>query len=152
MNIAEMHSWFDILQMKGNNIDFTQREKDHILNRAQLKFASEVIHKIYVPSLYKDEKVKTVYSTSESSVDGYEIIHPLIRRVNAISTDGTNTTYPGSAGDIWYTMIESALNADSIINYFYPGGYTDSKIMMILGVTHANTNTRCRFVKSFEAV
>ena len=29
MNINDMHSWFDILQMKGNDIEFTRREKDY---------------------------------------------------------------------------------------------------------------------------
>ena len=38
MTITEMHSWFDVLQMKGNNIDFTLREKDYILKVYQIDF------------------------------------------------------------------------------------------------------------------
>ena len=45
MNINEMHSWFDILQMKGHNVEFTRREKDHIINRAQIKYVNEVLQK-----------------------------------------------------------------------------------------------------------
>ena len=47
MTIKEMHSWFDILQAKGLHIQFTSREKDHILNRAQIKFVNEVLQKKY---------------------------------------------------------------------------------------------------------
>mgnify|MGYP003659558250 FL=1 len=43
MTIVEMHSWFDILQMKGNNLEFTSKEKDHILNRAQIKYVNEIL-------------------------------------------------------------------------------------------------------------
>ena len=85
MTIKEMHSWFDILQMKGNNVEFTIKEKDHILNRAQFKYVHSVVYDIYIPSLYKKEKPEMVYSLSESTADGYEQIRPLIREVNANS-------------------------------------------------------------------
>ena len=48
MTIKEMHSWFDILQMKGNNVEFTIAEKDHILNRAQLKYVNNLVYKVYI--------------------------------------------------------------------------------------------------------
>ena len=50
MTIKEMHSWFDILQMKGNNVEFTIKEKDHILNRAQFKYVNDMVYHIYIPS------------------------------------------------------------------------------------------------------
>ena len=152
MTIKEMHSWFDILQMKGNNVEFTIKEKDHILNRAQLKYVNEVVYNVYIPSLYKKEKAEAVYSLSESSADGYEQIRPLIREiiVNARSSDsGALLT-----GDISFTQLRDKLNIQSNsapFNYWYPSNYGDSEPMVILGVTYQQTGTRVRFVKSFEA-
>ena len=56
MTIKEMHSWFDILQAEGVSLEFTSREKDHILNRAQIKYVNEVLQKKYLPSLKANEK------------------------------------------------------------------------------------------------
>ena len=152
MTIKEMHSWFDILQMKGNNVEFTIAEKDHILNRAQLKYVNDVVYKMYIPSLYRQEKPEVTYSLSESSADGYEQIRPLIREVtvNSRSTDSGAV----KQGDIGYPALRQALNAQSNLSPYsshYPNSYDDSEIMVILGVTHANTGTRVRFVKNFEA-
>ena len=111
MTIKEMHSWFDILQMKGNNVDFTIAEKDHILNRAQLKYVNNLVYKVYIPSLYRQEKPEATYSLSESSADGYEQIRPLIREVtvNSRSTDSGAV----KQGDIGYPALRQALNAQS---------------------------------------
>ena len=150
MTITEMHSWFDILQMKGNDIDFTQREKDHILNRAQLKYVNQVVYKIYIPSLYREEKSQNIYSLSESSADGFEQIRPLIREVTVSSL----SVGSGAAqiGDITYPQIQTALNTQSLAApYNYPASYSDSVVMVILGVNHSNNNFRLRFVKNFEA-
>jgi len=152
MTIKEMHSWFDILQMKGNNVEFTIAEKDHILNRAQLKYVNNVVYKMYIPSLYRKEKPEATYSLSESSADGYEQIRPLVREVtvNSRSTDsGAILT-----GDISFTALKNALDTQSTSSPFsswYPSSYASSKVMVVLGVTHANTGTRVRFVKNFEA-
>ena len=43
MNIQEMHSWFDVLQDKGDSPYFTVAEKTQFLNRAQTKFVNDVI-------------------------------------------------------------------------------------------------------------
>lgn len=150
MTILEMHSWFDILQMKGNNIDFTQREKDHILNRAQLKYVNQLVYKVYIPSLYREEKAKNVYSLAESSADGFEQIRPLIREVT-VNPLGAPA---GAAqlGDIRYTDIETSLNNQSVLApYNYPVGYDESTVMVVLGVHDANNNYRVRFVKTFES-
>ena len=76
-----MHSWFDILQAKGENVEFTRREKDHILNRAQIKFVNEVLQKKYLPSLMENEKAELVYSVTESVISGYDYIYPLLGAV-----------------------------------------------------------------------
>ena len=78
MTIVEMHSWFDILQMKGNNLEFTSKEKDHILNRAQIKYVNEILQTKFLPSVKADEKDKIVYSPTESTISGEESIAPLI--------------------------------------------------------------------------
>ena len=152
MTIKEMHSWFDILQMKGNNVEFTIAEKDHILNRAQLKYVNNLVYKVYIPSLYRQEKPEATYSLSESSADGYEQIRPLIREVtvNSRSTDSGAL----SIGDIPFSTLRAALNTQAgqtPFSAWYPSSYTDSEVMAILGVTHSNTATRVRFVKNFEA-
>jgi len=152
MTIKEMHSWFDILQMKGNNVEFTIAEKDHILNRAQLKYVNDVVYKMYIPSLYKQEKPEATYSLSESSADGYEQIRPLIREitVNSRSTDSGALL----EGDIGFPALRTALDTQSnLLPYssYYPSSYSGSEVMVVLGVTHANTGTRVRFVKNFEA-
>lgn len=150
MTITEMHSWFDVLQMKGNNIDFTLREKDYILNRAQLKYVNQMVYKVYIPSLYRQEKAQNVYSLSESTADGFEQIRPLIREVNVNSL--STATGAAHVGDITYASIQSALNTQSLqAPYSYPSGYSDSIVMVVLGINHANDGYRLRFVKNFEA-
>ena len=54
MNIAEMHSWFDILQDKGNSPYFTTDEKTQFLNRAQTKFVNETLNKFFYNYLYNN--------------------------------------------------------------------------------------------------
>tara|TARA_R100000900_G_scaffold99886_2_gene77232 strand:+ start:915 stop:1679 length:765 start_codon:yes stop_codon:yes gene_type:complete len=152
MTIKEMHSWFDILQMKGNNVEFTIAEKDHILNRAQLKYVNDVVYKMYIPSLYKQEKPEATYSLSESSADGYEQIRPLIREINVNSR--STDSGASSEGDIGFPALRTALDTQSnLLPYssYYPSSYSGSEVMVVLGVTHANTGTRVRFVKNFEA-
>ena len=150
MTITEMHSWFDILQMKGNNIDFTQREKDHILNRAQLKYVNQLVYKVYIPSLYREEKAKNVYSLAESSADGFEQIRPLIREV--VVNPLAAATGAALLGDIRYTDIETSLNNQSVLApYNYPAGYDESRVMVVLGLHDANNGYRVRFVKNFES-
>ena len=145
-----MHSWFDILQMKGNNIEFTNREKDHILNRAQLKYVNDIVYKLYIPSLYKQEKYKNLYSTAESSADGYEQIRPLVREVNVLSLAAA--VGAAQAGDIRIGDIRSSLDSQSLLSpYNYPAGYNESKVMVVLGVVHSNSSMRIRFVKNFES-
>ena len=150
MNIQEMHSWFDILQMKGSEVEFTHREKDHILNRAQLKYVNEIVYKVYIPSLYKQEKYQNLYSSAESSADGFEQIRPLIREVtvNSLSTSSGSA----QAGDFRIQDIQASLNAQSVQTpYNYSSGYNGSKVMVVLGITHSNTGSRARFVKNFES-
>ena len=56
MNIQEMHSWFDILQDKGDSPYFTIDEKTQFLNRAQTKFVNENLNKYFIVSASQPEK------------------------------------------------------------------------------------------------
>ena len=78
MNIAEMHSWFDILQDKGNSPYFTTDEKTQFLNRAQMKFVNETLNKFFYSSAAQPEKNATAHNTIESIQAGEDALAPLI--------------------------------------------------------------------------
>ena len=134
---VEMHSWFDILQMKGTNKEFTTKEKDHILNRAQIKYVNEILQTKFLPSVKADEKDKIVYSPTESTISGEESIAPLIM------TDLDVTA--NSLGVLSFANIENIANdwLSQYLDYYplsYPTGtatYVEeegAKILMILGI------------------
>tara|TARA_R110002020_G_scaffold216496_1_gene424257 strand:+ start:2068 stop:2799 length:732 start_codon:yes stop_codon:yes gene_type:complete len=136
MNINEMHSWFDILQMKGHNREFTRREKDHLINRAQIKYANEVLQKKYLPSVQAGEKAEMVFSSAESIIAGHDSISPLLGSVNVTSNQNAIFTF---------TNIESQINTKLITALnLKPTSFT-SKLMMILGIQHTN-NEPCRYL------
>ena len=78
MNIAEMHSWFDILQDKGDSPYFTTDEKTQFLNRAQTKFVNETLNKFFYNSAAQPEKSANPHSTIESIQAGEDALSPLI--------------------------------------------------------------------------
>ena len=126
MTIHEMHSWFDILQMKGANIEFTVSEKNHIINRAQIKYVNEVLQKIYLPSLKANEKSEMVFSPTESAIAGHDAIHPLLFTVTGSSIASNSTISFDSIGG----SIGSRLQALNI----KPSGWVSPPLMIILGV------------------
>ena len=135
MNINEMHSWFDILQMKGNNVEFTRREKDHIINRAQIKYVNEILQKKYLPSVQACEKAEMVFSSTESVVAGHDSIAPLL---------GECTITSNAYASFTFADIESAINTRLQALNLKPGSF-NSKLMMILGIM-SNDNIPCRYV------
>ena len=78
MNIQEMHSWFDILQDKGDSPYFTVDEKTQFLNRAQTKFVNETMNKTLFASGAQPEKNAVPYSSMESIQAGDDALGPLI--------------------------------------------------------------------------
>ena len=128
MTILEMHSWFDILQAKGLNIEFTSREKDHILNRAQIKYVNEVLQTKYLPSIQADEKSKIVFSPTESTIAGEKTLSPLI--LTDIDVGSASST-----GHMSFNWIASKIDEWLAGNLsWYPSTYTGSKVLAILGI------------------
>ena len=137
MTIKEMHSWFDILQMKGINMEFTSREKDHIINRAQIKYVNEILQTKFLPSLKKDERSELVYSPTESNVSGYENIQPLL---------GLVVVSANSGGAIFFNQIETEMDANLFAIGYKDAGYSGSKLMTILSVARKDSNLPLRYI------
>ena len=78
MNIQEMHSWFDVLQDKGDSPYFTVEEKTQFLNRAQTKFVNDIMFKHYLASGAQPEKNTIPYSSASSIQAGEDALMPLI--------------------------------------------------------------------------
>tara|TARA_R100001082_G_scaffold94706_1_gene61690 strand:+ start:35 stop:766 length:732 start_codon:yes stop_codon:yes gene_type:complete len=140
MNINEMHSWFDILQMKGHNVEFTRREKDHLINRAQLKYVNEVLQKKYLPSLQGNEKSKIINSPVESIISGRDALKPLLGTVVLTSS--------GGSASIEYADIENEINTELQTSLSKDASFK-SKLMMITGVRHTN-GIMCRWLSSVD--
>ena len=121
-----MCSWFDILQTKGVEKEFTNREKEHIINRAQMKYVNEVLQKKYLPSLKENEKAEMVYSSTESVIAGHDAIFPLLWKIGP--------TTIGSGGLIDFSVIRPAIASRLIAMNLKPTGWTSPPIMMIFGV------------------
>ena len=136
MNINEMHSWFDILQMKGHNVEFTRREKDHIINRAQIKYVNEVLQKKYLPSVQAGEKPEMVFSSTESVVAGQESIQPLLGQCIITSNAYASFTFAN---------IESEIDSRLITDLGVKSAGFESKLMMILGVM-SDDKMPCRYL------
>ena len=140
-----MHSWFDILQSKGVAIEFTSREKDHILNRAQIKYVNEVLQKKYLPSLKQTEREELIYSISESNVSGQEAIEPLLAQAQ-LSANSTSV--------LSFSAIQTEIAARLVGTNIKPAGYTSTPIMMVLGVVIAPVTGMnyipCRYVSKIE--
>lgn len=99
MNIAEMHSWFDILQDKGNSPYFTTDEKTQFLNRAQMKFVNETLNKFFYSSAAQPEKNATAHNTIESIQAGEDALAPLIGSLESNNLWVYDTTGGGLGHD-----------------------------------------------------
>ena len=133
MTIQEMHSWFDILQAEGVAIEFTSREKDHILNRAQIKFVNEVLQKKYLPSLRENERAEVVYSVTESVISGHDYIYPLL---------GAIVVTPYVGGAVYFSSMDANIN--TVL------GTTGNKLMTILGVSDKDNMLPLRYVNGHD--
>lgn len=137
-----MHSWFDILQAKGLNIEFTSREKDHILNRAQIKFVNEVLQNKYLPSLRESERAELVYSVTDSVISGHDYIHPVLGRTSNIAA--------GTGGKIYFDDINTAIDTRLDSLDIKPSGYSGSKFMMILSVIDSDSYLPIRYLNTSD--
>tara|TARA_R110002020_G_scaffold425715_1_gene635152 strand:- start:914 stop:1717 length:804 start_codon:yes stop_codon:yes gene_type:complete len=155
MTIKEMHSWFDILQMKGLDIEFTSLEKDHIINRAQLKYVNEILQSKYLPSIQQAQKDKVVFSPTQSTIASEEAITPLILtdiNVTANSDGAMSFGNIESKADAWMAAYVTEYPSS------YPSNEEGSKILMILGVdmweSPAGDNIKprvpLRYMKNYE--
>ena len=79
MNIQEMHSWFDVLQDKGDAPYFTVAEKTQFLNRAQIKFINDVMFNHYLISGKQPEANAIPYNSMASINSAEDILSPLIQ-------------------------------------------------------------------------
>ena len=95
MNIQEMHSWFDVLQDKGDSPYFTIEEKSQFLNRAMTKYVNSILHRIYLTSGKSPENNAIPYSSIESIQAGEDALQPLITRLES-NTSTTTTDYNSS--------------------------------------------------------
>lgn len=69
MSIAEMRTWFDILQDKANDPYFTDAEKDEFLEDAQWDIINEIIGDYQSPTqLERSKTVETTLSTLVKSI------------------------------------------------------------------------------------
>ena len=147
MNIAEMHSWFDILQDKGNSPYFTTDEKTQFLNRAQTKFVNETLNKFFYNSAAQPEKSATPHSTIESIQAGEDALAPLIGSLES-NTDwvNTTTTYNGEPGLGHANAITPALDSSGRITQRQLDYYVQGMLLHRNSMKHnASTwrNTSC---------
>ena len=78
-----MHSWFDVLQDKGDSPYFTIEEKTQFLNRAMTKYVNSVLHRVYLTSGKSPEDNSIPYSSMESVQAGEDALQPLITRLES---------------------------------------------------------------------
>ena len=74
MNIEEMHSWFDVLQDKGDSPYFTVDEKTQFLNRAMTKYVNSILNSVYLTSGKAPENNVIPYSSMESIQAGEDAL------------------------------------------------------------------------------
>ena len=118
-----MHSWFDILQDKGDSPYFTIDEKTQFLNRAQMKFVNEHMNKYLFASGAQPEKNAVPYSNIESIQMGEDALGPLI---TALQTTN-NWVYTTLGHDDAYTpALDSKARFDeNQLNYYVQGMLAD---------------------------
>ena len=86
MNIEEMHSWFDVLQDKGDSPYFTVDEKTQFLNRAMTKYVNSILNSVYLTSGKAPENNVIPYSSMESIQAGEDALLPIITRLESDSS------------------------------------------------------------------
>tara|TARA_R110002020_G_scaffold426668_2_gene636065 strand:- start:301 stop:1209 length:909 start_codon:yes stop_codon:yes gene_type:complete len=116
MNIQEMHSWFDVLQDKGDSPYFTTDEKTQFLNRAQTKFVNENVQKYFYTSGAQPENNAIPYNTMESVQAAEDVLGPLLTYIwtsnsRVLSTFSSTTPMPVHYGRF----------KESTINYYLGG-------------------------------
>ena len=160
MNIAEMHSWFDILQDKGDSPYFTTDEKTQFLNRAQMKFVNEQLNKFLFSSGAQPEKNAVPYSNMESIQMGEDALGPLITLLQTNSDhvyavlghDQALTPALSQASTFNEKQlnhyVQGMLKVQNSVNY-NASTWAKTKMISILSVTWAaqNDNVNIRYVR-----
>ena len=160
MNIAEMHSWFDILQDKGDSPYFTTDEKTQFLNRAQMKFVNEHLNKFLLASGAQPEKNAVPYSNMESIQMGEDALGPLITSLQT----GSNHVYTtlGHDGAFSPALSSASTFTEKQLNHYVQGmlkvrnsnsynasTWKKTKMISILSVTWfvSNDDVNIRYVR-----
>ena len=160
MNIAEMHSWFDILQDKGDSPYFTTDEKTQFLNRAQMKFVNEHLNKFLLASGAQPEKNAVPYSNMESIQMGEDALGPLITSLQTSSDHVTSTL--GHTGAFSPALSSASTFTEKQLNHYVQGmlkvrnsnsynasTWKKTKMISILSVTWfvSNDDVNIRYVR-----
>lgn len=112
-----MLSWFDIVSDKESSPYFNNAEKLQFLNVAQDDYVNELVFNVYLPSLSNREGPARVYSASESSSSGIEILEPLlVPEISLVTTNGiiTRSAIETAVGSS-YIAIESIAKVDGAV-------------------------------------
>ena len=158
MNIQEMHSWFDVLQDKGDSPYFTTDEKTQFLNRAQTKFVNENVQKYFYTSGTQPENNAIPYNTMESVQAAEDVLSPLLTYIWTNNSRILSEFNSSSPVPLHYGRFK-----ESTIN-FYLGGMLESanndkhkqstwdKVRMIslVGVTFSGSSIPMRYVRFSE--
>ena len=142
MNIAEMHSWFDILQDKGNSPYFTTDEKTQFLNRAQMKFVNETLNKFFYSSAAQPEKNATAHNTIESIQAGEDALAPLIGALSSNSAWVYSTAGGGLGHDGAFHPVldQNARITQSQLDYYVQGMLKQRNAITFDASTWRNTS------------
>ena len=160
MNIEEMHSWFDVLQDKGDSPYFTVDEKTQFLNRAMTKYVNAVLNNSFLISGGQPENKAIPYNTMESVQSGEDAIRPLItdlRSSNKHVYDRFPTQYTPSVNRYGQFSINQ-------LNYYVRGRmksqddaystastWEKTKVLHILSVAWAdNPHVQLRYVRASD--
>ena len=108
-----MHSWFDVLQDKGDSPYFTVDEKTQFLNRAQTKFVNEVLNKSFLVSGGKPEGQAIPYNTMDSIQLGEAAIRPLIGELKSDNSYVYNK-FPNLFHSFYYSLLSVIKISNSV--------------------------------------
>ena len=150
MTIQEMHSWFDVLQDKGDSPYFTIDEKTQFLNRAMTKYVNSVLHRFYLTSGKSPENNAIPYSSMESIQAGEDALLPIITRLEA-NTSTITTTYNSAFpkvnkyGQVTVNMLNDYAQQMKLADHSHPSKpnfstWEQVKVLHVLSMTWANTN------------
>ena len=125
MNIQEMHSWFDVLQDKGDSPYFTVAEKTQFLNRAQTKFVNDVMFQHYFASGQQPEGNAIPYNSINSIQSAEDILAPLITELRT-SDAYREEYYPDGTGSA--SQYTPSLNRYGRFNMFQLNRYAQAML------------------------